>query len=319
MGLFSVAMLWLFPIILVSNIWVGNALSLNHYDITCPNVESIVAEVVRDATSRDRTVPATLLRMHFHDCFIRGCDGSVLLESRGGNKAERDAAPNKSLHAFYVIEDAKRAVEAACPALVSCADILAFAARDAVVLYGGPTWDVPKGRKDGRTSKASETSTLPSPLFNISQLQKAFSLRGLSLQDLVALTGAHTLGFAHCSTFENRIRNFNSTHNVDPTLRPSFAATLRNICPIKNKPPNAGIAMDSSSKSFDTTHYKLILQHKTLFASDQALLTSPETKSLVYKFATSKMAFHTAFAKSMIKMSSLNGGQEIRKDCRVVN
>lgn len=71
MGLFSVAMLWSLPIILVSNIWVGNALSSNHYDITCPNVESIVAKVVRDATSRDRTVPATLLRMHFHDCFIR--------------------------------------------------------------------------------------------------------------------------------------------------------------------------------------------------------------------------------------------------------
>lgn len=64
----------------------------------------------------------------------KGCDGSILLESRGGNVAERDAAPNKSLHAFYVIEGAKRAVEAVCPGVVSCADILAFAARDAVVL-----------------------------------------------------------------------------------------------------------------------------------------------------------------------------------------
>lgn len=184
---------------------------------------------------------------------------------------------------------------------------------------GGPTWDVPKGRKDGRTSRASETSTLPSPAFNIVQLEKAFSLRGLSLQDAVALTGAHTLGFAHCSTFEKRIRNFNSTHNVDPTLRPSFAATLKNVCPVNNKAPNAGIAMDPSSNTFDTTHYKLIIQHKALFASDQSLLTSSQTKNLVYKFATSKRAFHTAFAKSMIKMSSLNGGQEIRKDCRFIN
>jgi peroxidase len=54
---------------------------------------------------------------------------------------------------------------------------------------GGPGWDVPKGRKDGRISKASETIQLPSPTFNISQLQKSFSQRGLSMEDLVALSG----------------------------------------------------------------------------------------------------------------------------------
>lgn len=54
---------------------------------------------------------------------------------------------------------------------------------------GGPSWDVPKGRKDGRTSKASETIQLPAPTFNISQLQQSFSQRGLSLEDLVALSG----------------------------------------------------------------------------------------------------------------------------------
>ncbi|KAL8498327.1 hypothetical protein ACS0TY_021593 [Phlomoides rotata] len=313
-------MLWSLLIINLSCISIASALSLNHYSKTCPNVESIVANVVKEATSEDRTVPPTLLRMHFHDCFIRGCDGSILLESRGGNKAERDGPPNKSLHAFYVIENAKKAVEAVCPGIVSCADILAFAARDAIVLSGGPSWDVPKGRKDGRTSKASETAHLPSPAFTISQLQQSFSLRGLSLEDLVALTGAHSLGFAHCSSFKGRIYGFNSSHDVDPTLRPSFAATLRSICPIKTTGKKiTGMYMDSSPSTFDTTHYKLIIQGKTLFASDQALLTTPKTKTLVYKFATSKKAFHTAFANSMIKMSSLNGGQEIRKDCRFVN
>jgi len=48
---------------------------------------------------------------------------------------------------------------------------------------------VPKGRKDGRISKASETRQLPAPTFNISQLQQSFSQRGLSLKDLVALSG----------------------------------------------------------------------------------------------------------------------------------
>lgn len=48
-----------------------NSLSLNYYHKTCSNVESIVAQVVKDAVSKDATVPAALLRLHFHDCFIR--------------------------------------------------------------------------------------------------------------------------------------------------------------------------------------------------------------------------------------------------------
>lgn len=65
---------------------------------------------------------------------MKGCDASVLLNSKGSNKAEKDGPPNVSLHAFYVIDDAKKAVEAACPGVVSCADILALAARDVVFL-----------------------------------------------------------------------------------------------------------------------------------------------------------------------------------------
>lgn len=134
-----------------------------------------------------------------------------------------------------------------------------------------------------------------------------------------AVAGGHTIGFSHCSSFQNRIRNFNATHDIDPTMHPSFAASLRNVCPIKNKAKNAGATMDPSSTAFDNTYFKLILQGKTLFSSDQALLTNPKTKGLVYKFASSKQSFEKAFVNSMIKMSSLNGGQEIRKDCRVVN
>jgi len=58
-----------------------------------------------------------------------------------------------------------------------------------ILQAGGPYWDVPKGRKDGRVSKASETIKLPGPGFNLSQLQKSFSQRGLSMADLVALSG----------------------------------------------------------------------------------------------------------------------------------
>lgn len=130
-------------------------------------------------------------------------------------------------------------------------------------------------------------------------------------------TGGHTLGFSHCASFQNRIHNFNATHDIDPTMHPSFAARLKNICStIKNA---GGTSMDPSSTSFDNTYYKLIMQGKGLFSSDQALLTNEKTKNLVSKFATSKETFYKAFVNSIIKMSSINGGQEIRKDCRVVN
>ncbi|KAM1073168.1 hypothetical protein ACFX2B_018074 [Malus domestica] len=316
---FNPALLSSIFIVLLVFSTVTNALSLNYYDKSCPNVEQIVSNAVKKGKANDGTVPAALLRMHFHDCFIRGCDASVLLDSTRGNKAEKDGPPNISLHAFYVIDNAKKQVEASCPGVVSCADILALAARDAVVQSGGPNWAVPKGRKDGRTSKASESVQLPGPTFNISQLQQSFFQRGLSLNDLVALSGGHTLGFAHCSSFQNRIYNFNATRDVDPTLRPYFAASLRSTCPIKNRPRNAGATMDSSSTIFDNTYFKLILQGKSLFSSDQALVSIPRTKGLVTKFASSNQAFSDAFVMSMIKMSNLNGGQEIRKDCRVVN
>ncbi|KAI9200444.1 hypothetical protein LWI28_008047 [Acer negundo] len=297
-----------------------SALSSNYYDKTCPKLETTVTSTVQKATKNDKTVPAALLRMHFHDCFIKGCDGSVLLASKGKNKAEKDGPPNVSLHAFYVINNAKKAVEAICPGVVSCADILALAARDAVTLSGGPTWDVPKGRKDGRISQAIDTRQLPAPTFNISQLKQSFSQRGLSMEDLVALSGGHTLGFSHCSSFQNRIHKFNATHDIDPSMNPSFAASLRSVCPANNKAKNAGATLDSSTATFDNAYYKLLLQGKSVFSSDQALLTAPKTKNLVSKFAASQKAFEKAFVQSMIKMSSISGnGQEIRLDCKVVN
>lgn len=151
-------------VLLLSVLSLGSSLSLDYYEKTCPGVDFIVTKAVKDAAYKDKTVPAALLRMHFHDCFIRvsvriilnmlnnisvfdktkldvfcfawvkGCDASVLLNSVGNNKAEKDGPPNLSLHSFFVIDNAKKELESYCPGVVSCADILALAARDAVVL-----------------------------------------------------------------------------------------------------------------------------------------------------------------------------------------
>lgn len=119
----------------------------------------------------------------------QGCDASVLIV---GTAAERTALQNSGLRGFEVIDDAKSQLEALCPGVVSCADILALAARESVDLTGGPSWSVPLGRRDGMTSSASEAMSLPSPADSVGVQRQKFADKGLNDHDLVTLVGKHS-------------------------------------------------------------------------------------------------------------------------------
>lgn len=109
----------------------GQGTRVGFYSSSCPRAESIVRSTVQSHFQSDATIAPGLLRMHFHDCFVQGCDGSILID---GANTEKTAGPNLNLRGYDVIDDAKTQLEAACPGVVSCADILALAARDSVVL-----------------------------------------------------------------------------------------------------------------------------------------------------------------------------------------
>ncbi|MBA0562021.1 hypothetical protein Golob_007105, partial [Gossypium lobatum] len=169
----------------------GGSLRKKYYKKTCPTAEEIIKNATEKHVANDPTLPARFLRMHFHDCFVRGCDGSVLLNSTTDNSAEKDAIPNLSLAGFDVIDDIKAEVEEKCPNVVSCADVLALAARDAVSFkFQRPMWEVLTGRRDGRVSRVSEAlANLPSPFANFTTLVRNFANQGLNVHDLVVLSG----------------------------------------------------------------------------------------------------------------------------------
>ncbi|KAJ7533117.1 hypothetical protein O6H91_13G033900 [Diphasiastrum complanatum] len=160
-------------------------LEVGFYQDSCPNTEQIVRSTMEQHYSADLKIAPAILRLHFHDCFVRGCDGSVLISS---SSSEKTSPFNAGLSGFEVIDDAKNRLESGCPGIVSCADILALAARDAVSLTGGPSWEVATGRRDGSVSSALDTFNLPTPFDSVAVLKQKFLAKGLSAQDLVTLT-----------------------------------------------------------------------------------------------------------------------------------
>ncbi|CAF2136097.1 hypothetical protein BRARA_B00592 [Brassica rapa] len=301
----------------------AQGLKVGFYDKTCPKAEAIVKKSVSDAMKNDPTIGAPLLRMFFHDCFVRGCDGSVLLELKN-KKDEKNAPPNLSLRGFEVIDNVKAAVEEECPGVVSCSDVLALVARDAVVELDGLSWGVETGRRDGRVTNINEArSNLPSPLNNITSLITQFSSKGLDKKDLAVLSGGHTVGQGHCPLILNRLYNFTGKGDSDPDLDTEYAATLRKKC--KPTDTTTALEMDPGSfKTFDESYFKLVSQRRGFFQSDAALLNNKETKSYVLKQMNSQgSTFSGDFGVSMVKMGRIGvltgKAGEVRKKCRMVN
>ncbi|KAJ6764945.1 PEROXIDASE 25-RELATED [Salix koriyanagi] len=246
-------------------------------------LRAIVKKITERLLASNPGLPAALLRLHFHDCFVRGCDASVLIGSTANSKAEKDALPNLSLEGFDVIDEIKTELESKCAGKVSCADTLALAARDAVSFqFQKPMWEVLTGRRDGKVSLASEVlANIPSPFFNFSTLLKSFESKGLTVHDLVVLSGAHTIGDGHCNLFSNRLYNFTGKGDQDPSLDSTYAAFLKTKCrSLSDRTTTVGMDPGSST-SFDASYFVNLKQKKGLFQSDAALLTDRISNKIV--------------------------------------
>ncbi|GAU47111.1 hypothetical protein TSUD_403440 [Trifolium subterraneum] len=252
-------------------------LSPTFYSKTCPNVSSIVTNVLTNVSKTDPRMLASLVRLHFHDCFVQGCDASVLLNNTA-------------------------------------------------TIAQGPSWTVPLGRRDSLTANQTlANQNLPAPFDTLDKLKSAFAAQGLNTTDLVALSGAHTFGRAHCSLFVSRLYNFSSTGSPDPTLNTTYLQQLRKICPNGGPGTNLTNFDPTTPDKFDKNYYSNLQVKNGLLQSDQELFSTSgaDTITIVNKFSSDQNAFFESFKAAIIKMGNigvLTGTKgEIRKQCNFVN
>ncbi|XP_072953218.1 peroxidase 45-like [Typha angustifolia] len=301
----------------------------SYYAGSCPDVESVVRAVVARKMQQSVVAGPGTLRLFFHDCFVRGCDASVMLISSDGNDEWRNPDDTSlAADAFDTVIKAKEALEnnTQCANTVSCADILAIAARDVLFLSGGPSYEVELGRIDGKIStKASVRHRLPHPDFNLDQLNSMFAVHGLTQTDMIALSGAHTIGVTHCDKIWRRMYKFGGRTGIDPTMDREFVTQLRKTCSIKFQPASFVMLDAATPLKFDNLYYQNLQRGMGVLGSDQVLYTDLRSRATVDLFAGNQTAFFEAFVTAVTKLGRVgvktSGGAdgEIRRDCRRVN
>ncbi|TVT96949.1 hypothetical protein EJB05_57833, partial [Eragrostis curvula] len=218
-------------------------LKRNFYAASCPRAEAIVRCVVRRRAALDRSVLPAMIRLHFHDCFVR--------------------------------------------------------------------------------------AHLPSPSVPFAEALSAFRNIGLSLLDLTALLGSHTMGFCHCGLILDRLYSFNGTGRSDPTMDAGLLATLRDRCPPhtvtpQNESRDAIVPMNLVAPlgpfGLDNSFFPTVLAGRAVLQFDQELTSSSMARRIAAMFAAQPRNFQKQFARSMVKLGSVNvltGKQgEVRLNCR---
>lgn len=304
------------------------------YNKTCPQAEDVVLKEMTAVLAKSPDLAGPLLRLFSVDCLLGGCDGSILLDSTASNTAEKDSPLNKGLRGFDAVDSIKAKLEAACPGVVSCSDVLALAARDAVRLAGGPYVPVPTGREDGNRSSAADVApNTPPPDATVADLITFFSRLNLTAKDLAVLSGAHTIGKARCPSFSPRLYNFTTTNNgnnnnatsSDPALDANYTAALRGQCKAGGDMA-ALVDLDPGSAGvFDLGYYRAVAASKGLLSTDAALLLDADTRAYVLRQANATVPdeFFADFAASFVNMSKIgvltHHKGEIRRLCSAVN
>ncbi|KAK3002599.1 hypothetical protein RJ639_022371 [Escallonia herrerae] len=300
----------------------SGGLSYNFYDQSCPQVEYIVKAGLQAISLIDPTTPAAMLRLMFHDCQVQGCDASILLDP--DKATEMISTKNFGIRKRESITLIKSMVEAACPEQVSCADILILAAREAVAASGGPRIEVPLGRRDSSAAPSSKLAdaSLPPANIGVDGMLLMFAKKGMTIEESVAIMGAHSLGITHCSNILSRL--YGPQGDRPDRMEPGFEMLVRFSCPLGSLTSKTSFVLnDPTTLMFDNQYYINAMRGRGLLRVDAELPSDPRTAQFVRRFAVDQDGFFRAFSSAFLKLSSsgvLTGKQGlIRKSCNVIS
>ncbi|MCO5550724.1 hypothetical protein L7F22_004214 [Adiantum nelumboides] len=309
-------------------------MQVGYYEQQCPQAEKIVKEVVQGLLLSDVTAGASLLRLVFHDCQVQACDASILLadDPNNGIESELHSPRNFGIRRLEFIDVIKRTLEHQCPGVVSCADIIVLAARDAIALLGGPLIPALTGRTDSKQAyKALADSSIPPATTNsLDELLQIFSPKGLTLHEIIALLGSHTLGVSHCVSFENRLKP-----TVDEAMSPVLAKLLEVVCASrpqevghttsggKNGSSVAAAFNDATNLVFDKQYFRDVAARRGLLSVDASLASDARSSPIVHQFAANQRDFFDAYTTAFLKLTqaavlSVKQGH-IRKHCSLAS
>ncbi|XP_037430818.1 peroxidase 5-like [Triticum dicoccoides] len=306
------------------------------------DVEGTVRTEVENAIKSNPGVGAALIRLVFHDCWVNGCDGSVLLDQTpSGSNTEKKAINNMGLDGFSLVDTIKSKLGNS----VSCADIVVFAGRDAArYLSGGKiAYTVPSGRKDGIVSSAAAADAiLPQSTFEFQQLKDNFAKKNFTQEELVILSGAHSIGVSHLSSFQDRLNGTTATpindsykqalvadieaqKNSQNTQDPIEKNNIRDMSlKFQNDSGYDTTGVNTAAKgALDNSYYHANLQNRVLFKSDWVMRTDIKAGGDMAEYMNNATKWNNDFAATMVKLSKLpaegSTHYEIRKNCRVTN
>jgi len=202
------------------------------------------------------------LRLAFHDAGTYdaatgtgGANGSVVLReelNRGGNSGWGHTC--KELLAVAKEE---------FPTLVSWADLVALGGAAAIQKCSGPIIRIGLGRVDA--TEPAPTQRLPGGYEGAAMLKRLFARMGMTVRDLVALSGAHTLGFTQRRAFTDDPWVFSNSY-------------FRQLVELRGS---------------------LLLQ------TDTAMLDDPELRPYVELYARDEERFYADFADAYSRLSWL--------------